>query len=156
MDVNRADNAAWRMFRLPHSPADAMRRLGFDRLVEFRMGRAVDVSRDMDERYGLIFLDGDHRLKTVVAEIHSAPAGRSTCCRWAIFPGRPSSAPREPVSPCSAGLREGGCDEECQMNGADERRRSRRLLSGDTTLYFPSGSDASIQQHTSAFSAFIG
>jgi predicted O-methyltransferase YrrM len=68
-DVNRADNAAWRMFRLPQSPADAMRRLGFDGLVEFRMGRSVDVLRNTYDRYDLIFLDGDHRLKTVAAEI---------------------------------------------------------------------------------------
>jgi predicted O-methyltransferase YrrM len=68
-DVNHADNAAWRMFRLPQSPAEAMRRLGFERLVEFRMGRSVDVLQDLDERYDLIFLDGDHRRKTVMAEI---------------------------------------------------------------------------------------
>ena len=68
-DVNRADNAAWRMFRLPQSPADAMRRLGFDGLVEFRMGRSVDVLRNTYDRYDLIFLDGDHRLNTVAAKI---------------------------------------------------------------------------------------
>ena len=33
------------------------------------MGRSVDVLRDTDDRYDLIFLDGDHRLKTVAAEI---------------------------------------------------------------------------------------
>jgi predicted O-methyltransferase YrrM len=68
-DVNAADTAAWRSFRLPQSPADAMRRLGLDRLVEFRMGRSLDVLREPGERYDLIFLDGDHRLKTVAAEI---------------------------------------------------------------------------------------
>jgi predicted O-methyltransferase YrrM len=72
-DVNDAGQAAWRSFRLPQSPADAMRRLGFDRLVEFRMGRSVDVLHESGERYDLIFLDGDHRLKTVAAEIPLAP-----------------------------------------------------------------------------------
>jgi predicted O-methyltransferase YrrM len=68
-DVNQADTAAWRSFRLSQSPAEAMRRLGFDRLVEFRVGRSVDVLHEPGERYDLIFLDGDHRLKTVAAEI---------------------------------------------------------------------------------------
>lgn len=68
-DVNGADKAAWRSFRLPQSPADAMRRLGCDRLVEFRVGRSLDVLRESGEQYDLIFLDGDHRLKTVAAEI---------------------------------------------------------------------------------------
>jgi predicted O-methyltransferase YrrM len=68
-DVNAADNAAWRSFRLPQSPAEAMRLAGFDRLVEFRVGRSVDVLRESGARYDLIFLDGDHRLKAVAAEI---------------------------------------------------------------------------------------
>jgi predicted O-methyltransferase YrrM len=68
-DVNAVDNAAWRSFRLPQSPADAMRRLGFESLVEFRMGRSLDMLHESGESYELIFLDGDHRLKTVAAEI---------------------------------------------------------------------------------------
>jgi predicted O-methyltransferase YrrM len=68
-EVNGAENAAWRQFRLPQSPADATRRLGLERLVEFRVGRSVDLLRERGERYDLIFLDGDHRLKTVAAEI---------------------------------------------------------------------------------------
>lgn len=68
-DVNGGEQAAWRAFGLPQSPAEAMRRLGYERLVEFRMGRSLDVLRDSIECYDLIFLDGDHRLKTVAAEI---------------------------------------------------------------------------------------
>ena len=68
-DVNEADNSAWRSFGVPQSPADAMRRLGLERLVEFRMGRSVELLREPGERFDLIFLDGDHRLKTVAAEI---------------------------------------------------------------------------------------
>jgi predicted O-methyltransferase YrrM len=68
-DVNAADNAAWRSFRLPQSPADAMRRLGLEGLVEFRVARSVNVLHESDESYDLIFLDGDHRLKSVAAEI---------------------------------------------------------------------------------------
>ena len=68
-EVNGAANAAWRAFGLPQSPADAMRRLGYDRLVEFRTGRSLEVLGERGESYDLIFLDGDHRLDTVAAEI---------------------------------------------------------------------------------------
>lgn len=68
-NVNHGDDAAWRAFRLPQSPAEAMRRLGYERLVEFRVGRSLDVLSQPGERYDLILLDGDHRLRTVAAEI---------------------------------------------------------------------------------------
>jgi predicted O-methyltransferase YrrM len=71
-DVNRGADAAWRAFRLPHSPAEAMSRLGYEDLVRFRVGRSLDVLRGAGESYDLIFLDGDHRLKTVIAEIPAA------------------------------------------------------------------------------------
>jgi predicted O-methyltransferase YrrM len=71
-DVNQSEEAAWRAFRLPQSPRDAMRRLGYDHLVRFQVGRSPEVLREPGESYDLIFLDGDHRLKTVVAEIPAA------------------------------------------------------------------------------------
>jgi hypothetical protein len=71
-DVNHPETAAWRAFRLPQSPRDAMRRLGYSDLVDFRMARSLEMLREGGERYDLIFLDGDHRLKTIVAEIPAA------------------------------------------------------------------------------------
>jgi predicted O-methyltransferase YrrM len=71
-DVNDSETAAWRAFRLRQSPRDAMRRLGYDQLVRFQVGRSLGVLRETGESYDLIFLDGDHRLKTVVAEIPMA------------------------------------------------------------------------------------
>jgi predicted O-methyltransferase YrrM len=68
-DVNQADDAAWRSFGLRQPPAEAMRMLGYEGLVGFRVGRSLDVLRETEERYDLIFLDGDHRLRTTVAEI---------------------------------------------------------------------------------------
>lgn len=73
-DVNDPVNAAWRSFGLPQSPRDAMRRLGYDGLVEFRVGRSLDVLAEPGESYDVIFLDGDHRLRTVAAEIPLALA----------------------------------------------------------------------------------
>ena len=68
-DVNQAANAAWRAFGLPRPPAEAMRLMGYDGLVEFRVARSLDLLRETAERYDLILLDGDHRLETVAAEI---------------------------------------------------------------------------------------
>ena len=68
-DVNDSEEAAWKAFRLRQSPRDATRRLGCDQLVRFRVGRSLDVLGETGESYDLIFLDGDHRLKTVMAEI---------------------------------------------------------------------------------------
>ncbi len=89
-DVNHPEAAAWRTFRLSQSPGDAMRRLGYDGLVEFSVGRSLEVLVESGERYDLIFLDGDHRLKTVAAEI---PLALARLCRGGhlllhdFFPG---------------------------------------------------------------------
>jgi predicted O-methyltransferase YrrM len=71
-DVNHGDNAAWRAFGLPQSPRDAMAKLGYGELVAFRTARSLDVLRESGDAYDLIFLDGDHRFKTVVSEIPAA------------------------------------------------------------------------------------
>ncbi len=73
-DVNHSERAAWRDFKLPQSPRDAMRKLGYDELVEFRVARSLELLRTGGEAYDLIFLDGDHRFKTVLAEIPAALA----------------------------------------------------------------------------------
>jgi len=71
-DVNASETAAWRAFRLPQSPRQAMERLGLGTLVEFRVARSLDVLAEEGDPFDLIFLDGDHRLKAVVAEIPAA------------------------------------------------------------------------------------
>jgi predicted O-methyltransferase YrrM len=71
-DVNDPETGAWRSFHLPQAPRGAMRRLGLDDLVEFRVARSRDVLREAGDPYDLIFLDGDHRLETVAAEIPAA------------------------------------------------------------------------------------
>jgi predicted O-methyltransferase YrrM len=71
-DVNHQETGAWRAFRLPQSPREAMRRLGVDDLVEFRTARSLEVLREQGDPYDLVFLDGDHRYRTVLAEIPAA------------------------------------------------------------------------------------
>jgi predicted O-methyltransferase YrrM len=68
-DVNDSETSAWRAFRLPQSPREAMERLGLDRMVEFRVARSLEVLGEPGEPFDLIFLDGDHRLRTVAAEL---------------------------------------------------------------------------------------
>ena len=71
-DVNDSEKAAWRDFRLPQSPRQAMERLGLGSMVEFRVARSLEVLAEAGEQFDLIFLDGDHRLKTVAAELPAA------------------------------------------------------------------------------------
>lgn len=83
-DVNHPETAGWRAFRLPQSPREAMRKLGYGDLVEFRTARSLDLLREDGEAYDLIFLDGDHRLKTVARRFRrrSGDSGQvgSCCC----------------------------------------------------------------------------
>jgi predicted O-methyltransferase YrrM len=74
VDVNDAERAAWRRLGLPQSPRQAMERLGLGGLVEFRVARSLDLLAQPGEPFDLIFLDGDHRFETVVAEIPAAVA----------------------------------------------------------------------------------
>lgn len=71
-DVNDGPTAAWHSFKLAQSPREAMAKLGVSDLVRFRMARSLDVLRQSGDPYDLIFLDGDHRYKTVLAEIPAA------------------------------------------------------------------------------------
>jgi predicted O-methyltransferase YrrM len=48
-EVNDSDRAAWKAFRLRQSPRDAMRRLGYDHLVQFQVGRSLEVLREPGE-----------------------------------------------------------------------------------------------------------
>ncbi len=72
VDVNDSDRAAWRRLGLAQSPRQAMERLGLGGLVEFRTARSLDLLTQPGESFDLIFLDGDHRLETVIAEIPAA------------------------------------------------------------------------------------
>ena len=72
VDVNDAENAPWRRLGLGQSPRQAVERLGLAGMVEFRVARSLDLLAQPGEPFDLIFLDGDHRYETVVAEI---PAG---------------------------------------------------------------------------------
>jgi predicted O-methyltransferase YrrM len=71
-DVNDGKRAAWRRLGLAQSPRQAMERLGLGSMVEFRRARSLDLLAEPSEPYDLIFLDGDHRFETVVAEIPAA------------------------------------------------------------------------------------
>jgi predicted O-methyltransferase YrrM len=72
VEVNDSEGAAWRRLGLPQSPRQAMERLGLGEVVEFRVARSLDLLAEPGGPFDLIFLDGDHRVETVVAEIPAA------------------------------------------------------------------------------------
>jgi predicted O-methyltransferase YrrM len=84
VDVNDSERAAWRRLGLAQSPRQAMARLGLGEMVEFRAARSLDLLAEPGEAFDLIFLDGDHRLETVVAEIPAA-LGRLRPGGWVLL-----------------------------------------------------------------------
>ena len=70
--MNHPQRGAWHRLGLAQSPRQAMERLGFGGMVEFRVAPSLDVLAQPGEPFDLILLDGDHRLETVVAEIPAA------------------------------------------------------------------------------------
>src|SRR5262245_17939358 len=74
VDVNDSERAAWRRLGLAQSPRQAMEQLGLGAIVAFRTARSLDLLTQPGESFDLIFLDGDHRLQTVLAEIPAALA----------------------------------------------------------------------------------
>jgi predicted O-methyltransferase YrrM len=84
MDVNDSERAAWRRLGLAQSPRQAMESLGLGAMVEFRTARSLDLLAEPGEPFDLIFLDGDHRFETVLAEIPAA-LGRLRPGGWVLL-----------------------------------------------------------------------
>jgi predicted O-methyltransferase YrrM len=84
MDVNDSERAAWRRLGLAQSPRQAMESLGLGAMVEFRTARSLDLLAEPREPFDLIFLDGDHRFETVLAEIPAA-LGRLRPGGWVLL-----------------------------------------------------------------------
>jgi predicted O-methyltransferase YrrM len=71
-DVNDPLAGAWKRLGCSHSPADVMRAIGCQDLVTFVTSPSVPYLRSCNERFDLIFLDGDHYATTVYQEFPAA------------------------------------------------------------------------------------
>lgn len=68
-DVNEPGDAPWRRAGAPCPPREAVARLGYGGPVTFVQSDSVDFLRSTDQRFDLVFLDGDHSAPKVYAEV---------------------------------------------------------------------------------------
>jgi predicted O-methyltransferase YrrM len=71
-DVNDPKQGAWQRVGLPTGPTGCAKDLGFAEQIEFRRGSSQDYMKAAQERYDLIFLDGDHDAWAVYEELSLA------------------------------------------------------------------------------------
>ncbi|HVO45947.1 MAG TPA: class I SAM-dependent methyltransferase [Steroidobacteraceae bacterium] len=73
VDVNDpARGGAWKRLGCSQSPADFLRGIGCDGLVQFVNQPSLQFLRTCQQRFDLIFLDGDHAARTVYHEVPAA------------------------------------------------------------------------------------
>ncbi len=72
IDVNDHETKPWIASGADQAPSDLLDSLGLDKLVEFVARPSLDFLRDTSDKFDLIFLDGDHRAKTVYKELPAA------------------------------------------------------------------------------------
>lgn len=72
LDVNDPDNGPWRQLNLGHSPAQVLRELHCEHLVQFVAQPSLTYLQQSQQRFDLIFLDGDHEAEIVYQEIAAA------------------------------------------------------------------------------------
>jgi len=71
-DVNDETLMPWRKYGGQISPADMISALGCERWVRFVTGTSMDFLSTCDQKFDLIFLDGDHSAHTVYREVPAA------------------------------------------------------------------------------------
>ncbi|MEE1612153.1 O-methyltransferase [Microvirga sp. CF3016] len=71
-DVNHPKQGAWKDVGLSTPPAECAKALGLSEHVQFHVGASQDFMRETDERYDLIFLDGDHDAWAIYEELSLA------------------------------------------------------------------------------------
>jgi predicted O-methyltransferase YrrM len=71
-DVNDPLTQPWRRYGSTHAPAELVQRLGCADKVRFVTDGSLNYLANCNERYDLIFLDGDHSASTTYQEIPAA------------------------------------------------------------------------------------
>jgi predicted O-methyltransferase YrrM len=72
LDVNDPQNGPWKQLGLATAPAVCADRLGCLEHIVFKISPALAYMADTDERFDLIFLDGDHSADAVYREVSAA------------------------------------------------------------------------------------
>jgi len=71
-DVNSISEKPWLEYGTKESPIEMIKSLKYENFVEFIVDTSFNYFKTSDEKFDLIFLDGDHSGKTVYKEIPSA------------------------------------------------------------------------------------
>jgi predicted O-methyltransferase YrrM len=74
VNVNHPDQGAWKKVGMSKSPADIALALGLNDRIEFRVRSGLEFMRSTDQRFDLIFLDGNHDAWNVYEEVSAALA----------------------------------------------------------------------------------
>ena len=72
VNVNDSQNGPWRTSGSAYAPIDMVKKLDCDNFVQFIENNSIDFLTNCQEKYDLIFLDGDHSAKTVYQEVPAA------------------------------------------------------------------------------------
>lgn len=72
LDVNHPTDAPWKKLGLKNSPRGFAETLGCLAQIDFQVGQCLNVMKGTQQRFDLIFLDGDHAAKAVYQEVSAA------------------------------------------------------------------------------------
>jgi predicted O-methyltransferase YrrM len=72
IDVNHPEQGAWKKVGMPESPANFASKLGSLNRIRFHTGSSLQFMRTTNKHFNFIFLDGDHKAKTVYEELSAA------------------------------------------------------------------------------------
>lgn len=71
-DVNDPECGAWKSVGAPASPAETLRRMGLSDFVTFHTGGSLNYIETTDQKFDIIFLDGDHSARAVYKEVSAS------------------------------------------------------------------------------------
>lgn len=71
-DVNDEAGEPWRLYGADRSPREMVSTLGLGDITTFVVSPSLEFMAECDERFDLIFLDGDHSARAVYSEIAAA------------------------------------------------------------------------------------
>lgn len=71
-DVNHPETGIWKKIGLAASPREMSEQIDCSKFIDFRTMPSLNFLTETDQKYDLIFIDGDHRAKAVYREVSAA------------------------------------------------------------------------------------